>query len=114
VTPNLKAIAKLPNERALWWVRQLYKLPPTDPRFLAMTPEMILLEQEHYLLDHPELGKKESYADPDYEEWEKKTIEEDRKLSIPGESERPDEIDGGAKPKSKVEKNFEDEWEEVE
>lgn len=37
-----------------WWTRK-YQAPPTDPRYLAYTPEDLLLEFfEDYYADHPE------------------------------------------------------------
>lgn len=92
----------------------MYKLPPTDPRFLAMTTEMILLEREHYMLDHPEIKGKDAFVDPEYDIWERKQIEEDRKLYIPGESNRRAEIDRKAQYSNRVEKDSDDQWEEVE
>jgi hypothetical protein len=113
VEQNLTEIAKLPDERTLWWVRQLYQLPPTDPRLLAMTDEQIMLEREHYLIDHPEL-KKEMYRDPEYEEWERKAVAEDSKLNTIRVN-RPPEKSGAAKRHTEAEQSFNsDEWEDVE
>lgn len=55
------------------------------------------MEWEHFILDNPELAEKEHYVDPEYEEWERKAIEEDSKILI--EESKPVE---------------EDDWEDVE
>lgn len=87
-------------------MRKLYKLPPTDPRFLALTPEQIELEYEHFMLDHPELNK-ERYSDPEYDEWEEKTVEEDAQLTEIGSVENY-----GANSPSRIESLHD--WEDVE
>jgi hypothetical protein len=76
INNNLESIAQQPNERRLWWVRKLYNLPPTDPRYLELTTEQIDLEYEHFLLDNPELktAQSQSYSDPDYDETEKNEL----------------------------------------
>lgn len=75
---KVEEIAKLPNERRLWWFRKLYNLPPTDPRFLDVTEEQIQLEWEHYILDNPDLKPTESYYDASFEEeWEELAPEVD-------------------------------------
>ena len=67
----------------MWWVRKFYKLPPTDPRFLAMTTEQMELEWEHYLLDNPDILKdSEQYKDPEYEKWEQEAAIEDHEMGV--------------------------------
>lgn len=57
-------------------------IPPTDPRILAMTDELIELEMAHLELDRAlRDGEKEVYHDPTFEEYDKETEEEDNLLS---------------------------------
>ncbi len=80
----MKEIAKLPHQRKLWWIRSYYRVLPTDERYLNLTPEQIELEFQHYIMDNPDKFK-EVYTDPEYEEWERKTSEEDEKLLLDNE-----------------------------
>jgi len=57
---------------------------PTDERYLNLTSEQIELEFQHYIMDNPDKFK-EVYTDPEYEEWERKTSEEDEKLLLDNE-----------------------------
>lgn len=93
-------------------MRKLYNLPPTDPRFLAMTTEQIELEYQHFLLDNPELAKDEKYSDPDYDNWEQKAIKEDARISVneKGSAEKMRRTNE----KEAIESHSNDEWEEVE
>jgi hypothetical protein len=79
---NLKEIAEDPEERKKWWLRKFYHLPPTDPRYLAMTPEQIELEWQHFVLDNPKVAGNEHYTDPGYDDWERRAQEEDSRLTI--------------------------------
>lgn len=57
-------------ERRGWILRNKWGLAPTDPRWLAMTPELIELEFVHAYLDKQEVeSKKESFQDDSYEEY---------------------------------------------
>ena len=96
----------------MWWVRKLYQLPPTDPRFLALTPEQIEIEYEHFLLDHPELAK-ERYSDPEYDEWENTSAQEDAQIISDYTDEKGSvETYYGAYRQSGIEPS--NEWEDVE
>lgn len=70
-------------------------IPPTDPRILAMTDEQVDLEFEHLDIDAKiRNGKKEEYADPEFEAWNKEMDDTDSKLSYEydppaGHGERP-------------------------
>jgi len=81
------SIAKLPNERKIWILRRFYAggtgcLPPTDPRILAMTPEMVELEFAHIAIDRKlKDGDTEQYEDPDFDAYEKESEELDNRLS---------------------------------
>jgi hypothetical protein len=82
---NLLEIANLPKERKLWLLRKFYAgnggcLPPTDPRVLNMTDELIDLEFMHMYVDKQNKDG-ESYEDEDYDEYDKETDEHDNKLS---------------------------------
>jgi hypothetical protein len=91
----------------------LYNLPPTDPRFLALTDEQIELDWQHYLLDHPDLAKKDAYIDPEYEEWERKAIEEDSKITYTdAERNGSDEKISRAIQEKALDSQYSD-WEEV-
>ena len=48
---------------------------PTDPALLNLTEEQILWIFEKYKEEFPEHFK-DHYIDPDYEEWERQTLEE--------------------------------------
>lgn len=118
----MREIAKLPNERKMWMLRKFYggqggAIPPTDPRFLAMTPEQIDYEFEHILLDKAEQGEGNSYTDEGFEEYDNETDEVDKKLSdMPVFGREASDPHAGHEyvvPKSDVVIN-DDEWEDVE
>lgn len=48
---QLGAIAAAEVRKVQWWFRKRYRLPPTDPRFLNLTEEELLLEYEIWLAD---------------------------------------------------------------
>ena len=61
----------------------MYKMSPASNDFLNLTDEQIDLEYEMYKQANPEKFKsEENYHDPEYEEWEKKSAEMDRKIVI--------------------------------
>ncbi len=64
-----------------WWIRKLYNMPMTDPRYLALTPEQIELEWEHYKLDNPKMFPEDSYSDPEYDDWEKEQAQRDESVA---------------------------------
>lgn len=49
-----------------FWFRQKYQLPPTDPRFLALTPEDIEVEYwAHQYFEKPDSA--EEFEDDDFD-----------------------------------------------
>jgi len=48
-----------------FWFRQKYSLPPTDPRFLAMTSEDV--EAEYWACHYEKNGDQEEYEDDDFD-----------------------------------------------
>lgn len=76
---TLKRLAKKKLTNSIeFYVRNYYKLLETDPRWLAMTREQIILE--YYTLfyqDKQNRGENidDSYEDPDFDEWDKTTEE---------------------------------------
>ena len=92
----------------MWAVRKLYgNMPPTDPRFLALTNEQIDLDMMHVMLDQQlRDGTTEVYSDETFDEFDKETDEIDNKFTdIP----TADDFRIGL---SATEVN-EDDWEEV-
>lgn len=82
---NYREIVKLPSERKMWELRKYYggrngALPPTDPRILAMTPELVELEFEHMAYDQ-QLKKGEVFEDDEYGKYEEETEADDMLLS---------------------------------
>jgi hypothetical protein len=51
-----------------FWFRRKYNLPPSDPRFLALTPEDV--EAEYWAYEYAEAGGKEEFEDDDFDEIE--------------------------------------------
>jgi hypothetical protein len=97
----------------MWVLRKyLYNgIPPTDPRILAMTDELIDLEYAHMELDKQLKGGKEEYEDPDYEDYDKETDETDAQLSYEYDMPASEDV----KPTA-IEPDEEDDgdWEDVE
>lgn len=62
----------------MWMLRKFYggnggAIPPTDPRLLAMTPELIELEFEHMSIDTQKKSGGEAYQDEGYEDYERES-----------------------------------------
>lgn len=71
-----------------FWFRRRYQLPPTDPRFLSLTPEDI--ETEWFAYQYAESGAGEEAEDEDYADH---VAELEQKLGIPvGDDEFEDVI----------------------
>lgn len=102
---NLKKLAEEEANSLYYWFRQKYNLSPKDPRFLSCEDWEIELEYEidRYLKEYAEMMKrrcpkcglvtysdkciscntlvpKEAYYDPDYDDYEKKVIEENEEF----------------------------------
>jgi hypothetical protein len=97
----------------MWILRKFYgNLPPTDPRMLAMTPELIELEFAHMALDRENKEKGDTYTDEEYDEWDNETEQADTRGS---EEERTSEE--GYMPESypvQAENDSDEDWEDVE
>lgn len=97
-------------ERLRWAVQKRFNVLPTDPNFLSLTDEQLLLIEEHMQRDieiQEEAMKsirKTNANDPDYEEPEKYTD--------PGFDDEWDSLNTGENSESSI--VDEDEWEEVE
>jgi hypothetical protein len=62
---ELKEIAQLSEARFDWWIQKNFQVLPTDDRFTNLTLEQKDLMYEHFLLDNPELTKKDTKARDD-------------------------------------------------
>lgn len=103
----------MPDQRKLWQIRKLYgNIPPTDPRFLALTREQIELDLIHNYLDHQTDGKENVYLDEDFEDFDKQSDEYDSKTTDYYDMSQP--YNKPQQPIPPSVKDFtEEEWEEV-
>jgi hypothetical protein len=86
VQKNLPKIVQLPKERKIWILRRFYAgnggcIPPNDPRILSMTDEQIDLEYQHIALDKKLKDGGNFFEDDEYDDYDRETEEEDKRLS---------------------------------
>lgn len=81
----MKEIARESDNRFDWWIMKQFQVLPTDERFINLTEEQKELIWQHYLLDNPEIAKKVSQFDPEFEE-EWNSLGKDEETSKPEET----------------------------
>lgn len=93
-------------ERKGWKLRNKWNIPPTDPRWLDMTKELIELEFAHMVLDHKGT---ESFEDADFEEYAEDAA--DSKVRVPA---KRSEEQGASKEDENPQPDWGEAWEDVE